>query len=79
MTSQTHERPRLKTTGIEPLEPCRPVARGHVRGRISRLHALLRLPAISIGQLRNGGKKELGIDYGTLSATDHRVPLATSL
>jgi hypothetical protein len=26
-----------------------------------------------------GGKKELGIDYGTLSATDHRVPLTNSL
>ncbi len=26
-----------------------------------------------------GAKKELGKDYPTLSATDHRVPLATSL
>ena len=48
---------RPKTTGQNPLEHRRPTARRDERGRFPRLHAVVPLPALPLGQLRNGGAR----------------------
>jgi hypothetical protein len=77
---KTHDRSRPKATGQHPLEHCRPTARGDERGRLPRLHALLPVPALSVGQLRNGGAKGTGAGLPKLDKAkeggDRRTPLA---
>jgi hypothetical protein len=60
---QKHDRTEPKEAGQYPVGDCRPTARGDGRGRLPRLHAVLPVPALPVGQLRGGRKKELGSDY----------------
>ena len=55
-----HDRPRPKTTGQDPLGHRRPAARGDERGRLPRLHAVVPVPALPLGQLRGGGEEGTG-------------------
>ena len=54
----TDQRP--KTTRQNPLEHRRPTARGDERGRFPRLHAVVPVPALPLGQLRGGGEEGTG-------------------
>jgi hypothetical protein len=56
----TYDRTKPKTTGQHPLEHRRPTARGDGCGRLPRLHAVLPLPALPLGQLRDGGEEGAG-------------------
>ena len=60
-----HDRPRSKTTGQNPLEHRRPTARGDERGRLPRLHAVVPVPALPLGQLRGGRARR---NWGGLSS-----------
>ncbi len=55
-----HDRHQPKTTGQDPLEHRRPTARGDERGRFPRLHAVVPVPALPLGQLRDGGEEGTG-------------------
>ena len=48
---------RPKTTRQDPLDHRRPAARGDERGRLPRLHAVVPVPALPLGQLRAGGEE----------------------
>ena len=59
-SKQHHDRTRPKTTRQDPLEHRRPTARGDERGRLPRLHAVVPVPALPLGQLRGGGEEGTG-------------------
>ena len=59
-TKHAHDRTRSKTTRQDPLEHRRPAARGDERGRLPRLHAVVPVPALPLGQLRAGGEEGTG-------------------
>ncbi len=68
----SHDRTRPKTTRQDALEHRRPTARGDERGRLPRLHAVVPVPALPLGQLRDGGEEGTGartIPTRTRSAT----------
>ena len=75
---QLHDRTRPETTRPDPLEHRRPVARGDERGRLPRLHALVPVPAVPLGQLRGGRAEGAGDGLPVLRPRRHRRSQGTT-